>query len=109
MAIARVSQNHKSANGARPSASLPLFPKCPTGIRGLDEISGGGLPRGRTTIVCGGPGSGKTMMGLEFLVRGATEFKEPGVLMAFEESPQDMSSNVASIGFNLQALADGKK
>jgi circadian clock protein KaiC len=65
---------------------LPLK-KCPTGIPGLDEISGGGLPRGRTTIVCGGPGCGKTMLGVEFLVRGAVEFSEPGVLMALEETP----------------------
>ena len=63
--------------------------KTPTGIRGLDEITGGGLPKGRTTIVCGGPGCGKTMLGIEFLVRGALEFNEPGVLLAFEETPQD--------------------
>jgi circadian clock protein KaiC len=61
---------------------LPLE-KSPTGIPGLDEISGGGLPKGRTTIVCGGPGCGKTMLGIEFLVRGATQFNEPGVLMTF--------------------------
>ena len=83
--------------------------KAPTGIRGLDEITGGGLPKGRTTIVCGGPGCGKTMLGIEFLVRGALEFNEPGVLMAFEETPQDMASNVASLGFDLQDLADKKK
>jgi circadian clock protein KaiC len=58
--------------------------KARTGIAGLDEITGGGLPQGRTTIVCGGPGCGKTMLGIEFLVRGALEFNEPGVLMAFE-------------------------
>ena len=83
--------------------------KAPTGIRGLDAITGGGLPKGRTTIVCGGPGCGKTMVGIEFLVRGAIEFNEPGVLMAFEETPQDMASNVASLGFDLQDLADKKK
>src|SRR6185295_12963214 len=97
-----------SGNGLR-SAHLPIIEKAPTGIRGLDAISGGGIPRGRTTIVCGGPGSGKTMMGLEFLVRGATEFKEPGVLMAFEESPDEMMRNVASIGFDVQTLRDSKK
>src|SRR5580693_10376821 len=83
--------------------------KAPTGIRGLDEITGGGLPQGRTTIVCGGPGCGKTMLGIEFLVRGALEFNEPGVIMAFEETPQDMARNVASLGFDIQDLADKKK
>jgi circadian clock protein KaiC len=89
----------------------PLEPleKAPSGIQGLDEITGGGLPRGRTSIVCGGPGCGKTMLGIEFLVRGALEFNEPGVLMAFEETPQDMAKNVASLGFNLEELADQKK
>ena len=84
-------------------------PKAPSGIAGLDEITGGGLPKGRTSIVCGGPGCGKTMLGIEFLVRGATQFDEPGVLMAFEETPQDMAANVASLGFDLKALAAKKK
>ncbi len=66
------------------SGPMPLK-KCPTGILGLDEITGGGLPKGRTTIVCGGPGCGKTMLGVEFLVRGAMKFNEPGVLMTFED------------------------
>lgn len=85
------------------------IPKAPSGIAGLDEITGGGLPKGRTSIVCGGPGCGKTMLGIEFLVRGATQFDEPGVLMAFEETPQDMAANVASLGFDLKALAAKKK
>jgi len=88
---------------------LVTLQKSPTGIPGFDEISGGGLPKGRTTIVCGGPGCGKTMFGIEFLVRGAMEFNEPGVLMAFEETPEDMASNVASLGFDIQDLADKKK
>lgn len=88
---------------------LSPLEKSPTGIKGLDEISGGGLPKGRTTIVCGGPGCGKTMLGIEFLVRGATEFNEPGVLIAFEETPQEMTRNVASLGFDLKDLADRKK
>jgi len=87
---------------------MPLK-KCPTGILGLDEITGGGLPRGRTTIVCGGPGCGKTMLGVEFLVRGAMKFNEPGVLMAFEETPRDIATNVASLGFDIQTLARQKK
>ncbi len=93
-------------NGEPPMISLP---KAQTGISGLDEISGGGLPRGRTTIVCGGPGCGKTMLGMEFLIRGAQEFDEPGVLVAFEETPQEMERNVASLGFNLKNLVDRKK
>jgi len=90
-------------------AKLTPLRKAPTGIQGLDEITHGGLPRGRTTIVCGGPGCGKTMLGIEFLVRGALEFNEPGVIMAFEETPQDMARNVASLGFDVQDLADKKK
>jgi circadian clock protein KaiC len=93
-------------NGEPPSNSLP---KAPTGISGLDEISGGGLPRGRTTIVCGGPGCGKTMLGMEFLIRGAQEFNEPGVLVAFEETPQEMERNLASLGFDVKNLVDRKK
>ena len=88
---------------------LSALEKSPTGITGLDEISGGGLPKGRTTIVCGGPGCGKTMLGIEFLVRGATEFNEPGVLLAFEETPQEMARNVASLGFDLNGLVERKK
>lgn len=83
--------------------------KSPTGIAGLDQISGGGLPTGRTTIVCGGPGCGKTMIGLEFLVRGALQFDEPGVLIAFEETPEEMTQNVASLGFDLKGLVARKK
>jgi circadian clock protein KaiC len=99
------------AVAAVPAGAHELEPlqKSPTGIPGLDEITGGGLPTGRTTIVCGGPGCGKTMLGIEFLVRGATEFNEPGVLMAFEETPEDMAKNVASLGFDLQQLAAQKK
>src|ERR1700722_16695067 len=99
-----MANRRKSANGG-----LPVLEKAPTGIKGLDEISRGGLPRGRTTIVCGGPGCGKTMLGIEFLVRGAAEFGEPGVLIAFEETPQEMMKNVASLGFDLQDLSDRKK
>jgi circadian clock protein KaiC len=92
-----------------PARGLIPLRKAPTGIRGLDDITGGGLPKGRTTILCGGPGCGKTMLGIEFLVRGALELDEPGVLMAFEETPEDIASNVASLDFNIQDLADRKK
>ncbi|HUQ67122.1 MAG TPA: circadian clock protein KaiC [Flavitalea sp.] len=75
-----------------------------TGIKGLDEITGGGLPAGRPTLVCGEAGCGKTLMAIEFIVRGATEYAEPGVFMAFEEKPDDLVSNVTSLGFDLAAL-----
>jgi circadian clock protein KaiC len=81
------------------------LPKAPSGIHGLDEITEGGLPRGRPTLVCGGPGCGKTLMGVEFLVRGAVEYGEPGVFMSFEEPASDLAKNVASLGFDLNELA----
>src|SRR5437868_15482557 len=80
------------------------FPKCQTGIAGLDEITLGGLPRGRPTLICGGAGCGKSLLGIEFLVRGIMEFDEPGVLMTFEEPPESVAQNVASLGFVLPAL-----
>ena len=91
------------------SRSAPQLEKSPTGVTGFDEVTNGGLPRGRPSIVCGGPGCGKTMFALEFLVRGATEFNEPGVLMTFEETADEMTKNVASLGFDLKDLAAKKK
>ena len=83
--------------------------KAPTGIQGFDEITRGGLPRGRATLVCGGPGSGKTNFGLEFVIRGATQFNEPGVIITFEETPEELAQNIASLGFDLNRLMrDGK-
>jgi circadian clock protein KaiC len=87
----------------------PQLPKAPTGIHGLDEITDGGLPKGRPTLVCGGAGCGKTLLAMEFLVRGATEFNEPGVFMAFEETVQDLTQNAVSLGFDLKNLAARKK
>ena len=78
--------------------------KCPTGIRGLDEITYGGLPRGRPTLIAGGAGSGKTLMAMEFLVHGIRDFGEPGVFMAFEETAKDLVANVASLGFDLDEM-----
>jgi circadian clock protein KaiC len=83
--------------------------KSPTGISGLDEITGGGLPKGRPTLVCGGAGCGKSMLGVEFLVRGATQFNEPGVLMTFEELPEDVAKNARSLGFNIDSLIARKE
>ncbi len=85
------------------------LPKCPTGIHGLDEITAGGLPRGRPTLVCGGAGCGKTLFATEFLVRGAVEFREPGVFMCFEETTEELEANVASLGFDLAGLIRRKK
>ena len=85
------------------------LPKSPTGIQGLDEITGGGLPQGRPTLVCGGAGCGKTLLAMEFLVRGVTQFNEPGVFMAFEETAKDLTQNVASLGFDLEDLIARKK
>jgi circadian clock protein KaiC len=82
----------------------PVLPKAPTGIQGLDEITGGGLPRGRSTLVTGGAGCGKTLLGLQFLVAGARNYGEPGVLVTFEESAEEVTANVASLGFDLDRL-----
>jgi circadian clock protein KaiC len=89
--------------------SSKTLPKAATGIQGLDEITLGGLPRGRPTLISGGAGSGKTLFGLEFLVRGATQYNEPGVFMSFEESIPDLTKNAASLGFDLARLAADKK
>jgi RecA-superfamily ATPases implicated in signal transduction len=83
--------------------------KSPTGIQGFDEITGGGLPAGRPTLVCGGPGCGKTLFAMEFLVRGTTQFNEPGVFMSFEETNEELIKNVASLGFDLEGLVKNKK
>jgi circadian clock protein KaiC len=79
--------------------------KCPTGIQGLDEITGGGLPRGRPTLVCGSAGCGKTVLAMEFLVHGALMYDEPGLFVCFEERAEDLVQNFASLGFDLEALA----
>ena len=92
------SNTHPVVHGA--GAAQPL-PKAPTGIGGFDEITGGGLPQGRPTLVCGGAGCGKTLFAMEFLVRGARQFGEPGVFDGFEESAEELAANVASLGFDL--------
>src|SRR6186997_3119822 len=82
--------------------------KAPTGITGFDEITGGGLPRGRTTLLVGGPGSGKTILSLQFLVHGAKHCKEPGIFVAFEEASDRIAANAAGFGWKLAELR-GKK
>ncbi len=84
------------------------IPKTPTGITGLDEITGGGIPKGRPTLVCGEAGSGKTLLSIEFIVRGALQYGEPGVIMAFEEKADELAANVASLGFDLEKLQADK-
>ncbi|MBV9081409.1 MAG: circadian clock protein KaiC [Acidobacteriaceae bacterium] len=81
-----------------------VLQKSGTGIEGFDQITGGGLPRGRPTLVCGSAGCGKTLFAMEFLVQGALEYDEPGVFMAFEETPEELAQNVASLGFDLDDL-----
>ena len=90
------------------SNAVKELAKCPTGIAGLDEITNGGIPRGRPTLICGGPGCGKTLFGIEFLVRGVAQ-GEPGVFVAFEERPEELAQNVASLGFDLEKLQKQKK
>jgi circadian clock protein KaiC len=92
-------------NKNRPAA----VPKSPTGISGFDEVTGGGLPTGRPTLVCGGAGCGKTLFGMEFLVKGATQFGEPGVFVSFEETPAELAANVRSLGFDLDDLVKRKQ
>ncbi len=104
MVSRRPAVKHKSAK-----RSEETLPKCPTGIAGLDEITYGGLPQGRPTLVCGGPGCGKTLLGMEFLIRGATEYDEPGVCLSFEENAAELAINVASLGFDANRLIEEKK
>jgi circadian clock protein KaiC len=86
-----------------------IFPKAPTGIDGLDEITDGGFPKGRPTLICGGAGCGKTLLSMQFLIKGITEYKEPGVFMSFEEPSNDLTLNVKSLGFDLEKLKTEKK
>jgi circadian clock protein KaiC len=98
--------NHPTESAPEPLAQML---KCPSGINGLDEITNGGLPRGRPTLVCGSSGTGKTLLAMEFLVRGIQQHNEPGVFICFEERAADLAANVASLGFDLAALIDDKK
>jgi circadian clock protein KaiC len=109
-----VSVDHSALPTVPLTAVVPPIPlrvrrslrKAATGISGLDEVTGGGLPMGRPTLVCGPAGCGKTLLAMEFLVRGITEFGEPGVFVSFEETVEELVQNVASMGFDLQQLQD---
>src|ERR1022692_470203 len=83
--------------------------KRPTGIKGFDEITEGGLPENRITLICGGTGSGKTLLGIDFLIKGAINYNESGVFMSFEETEDELYKNVASLNMNLQRLVLQKK
>lgn len=96
-------------SASNPDVVEPKLPKAATGIQGLDEITGGGLPRGRPTLVCGAAGCGKTLLAMEFLMRGAAQYNEPGVFTAFEETAADLTQNVRSLGFDLDDLQKKKK
>jgi circadian clock protein KaiC len=98
-----------SRQNRRNSQPLKALEKERTGISGFDEITRGGLPKGRPTLVCGSAGAGKTLFAMEFLVRGVTLFNEPGVFMSFEESSEELATNVASLGFDLHQLIADKK
>ena len=97
----KLTQRDSGVNGS--------LPKAATGIQGLDEVTGGGFPRGRPTLICGSAGAGKTLLAMEFLVRGATKYDEPGVFMAFEETASDLTENVRSLGFDLETLIEEKR
>jgi circadian clock protein KaiC len=96
-----LSMNVREELNSVPSGTLP---KAPTGIGGLDDVTGGGLPRGRPSLVCGTAGCGKTLLAMEFLIHGALRFGEPGVFFAFEESAEELTQNVRSLGFDLDDL-----
>jgi circadian clock protein KaiC len=88
---------------------IPVIEKSPTGIAGLDEITYGGLPKGRPTLLCGSAGCGKTLFSMTFLYKGAIQYDEPGVFIAFEERPEELIKNVGSLQYDVQKLIDEKK
>lgn len=98
----------KKQNNALKIDPVNFLQKSQTGINGLDEITNGGLPLGRPTLVCGSAGCGKTLLSIEYVVRGAVQFNEPGVIMAFEEKAEELALNVASLGFDLNDLISRK-
>jgi circadian clock protein KaiC len=93
----------------KPKAARPSLAKSPTGIQGLDELTGGGLPKGRVSLVCGKAGCGKSLLAMEFLVHGAVKYGEPGVCLNFEETEKKLTANVASLGFDLRDLTRREK
>ena len=94
---------------ANPASNHGQLQKCPTGIKGFDEITEGGLPKNRITLISGGPGSGKTLLGIDFLVNGVINYKERGVFMSFEESEDEIYQDVASLNLDLHGLVSKKE
>src|SRR5882724_1563576 len=107
--VGKAAHKANRTSDRRAAGTADALPKVPTGIPGLDEITGGGFPKGRPSLVCGSAGCGKTLLAMEFLVRGATNYNEPGVFVAFEETEEELAKNVASLGFDLAGLASRKK
>src|SRR5262249_24906836 len=97
------------AKAGPPSRRAAGIEKSPTGISGFDEVTYGGVPKGRPTLLCGSAGCGKTLFGMTFLYKGAVEFHEPGVFITFEERPEDLAKNVSSLNYDLQALIAKKQ
>ena len=98
----------KTSKKTKALKHYPL-PKCPTGIKGFDQITEGGLPKHRTTLICGSAGSGKTLWGIDFVIKGAINYNEPGVFMSFEETEDELYNDVASLDLDLQGLVSQKK
>src|SRR5512134_2880593 len=96
-------------SGSKPGSLATRLPKCRTGIQGLDEITSGGLPRGRPTLVCGGPGCGKTILAREFLINGVRRIGEPGVFLSFEETVGDLATNFTSLGLDPRPYSARRK
>src|SRR5215467_14225178 len=101
----RMAKRIKKAPARRP----PPLPKCPTGIKGFDEITEGGLPRSRTTLLSGGTGTGKTLFCISFLINGVTKYEEPGILMSFEETEEELYQDVATLNLDLRGLVAKKR
>ena len=99
----------QKANPKKSASDYKQLQKCPTGIKGFDEITEGGLPKNRTTLVSGSAGSGKTLFGIDFLINGAIQFKELGVFMSFEETEDELYTDVASLNLDLQGLVSQNK
>ncbi len=109
MPAAQTASKKKTRPAVNEAVAELILEKVPTGIRGLDQVTHGGFPKGRTALVCGGPGTGKTLLGLEFLVRGAVLYNEPGVCLAMEETSEEIITNMASLGYDLPSLIKAKK
>jgi circadian clock protein KaiC len=105
----RAVESPRAKPGELPSRELPSIGKSPTGIGGLDEVTEGGLPEGRPTLLCGSAGCGKTLFAMTFLYNGAVEYGEPGVFLAFEERPEDLIKNVGSLNYDIEKLIAEKK